>query len=58
MKNRYDCSMKIYGNILIGAGKLSKIPILSKEAKRRQKELVRPLSNRFIPVDTKPFFER
>jgi putative transposase len=37
MKNRYDCSMKIYGNILIGAGKLSKIPKLSKEAKQRLK---------------------
>ena len=31
--------MKIYGNILIGAGKLSRIPILSKEAKRRLKWL-------------------
>lgn len=29
--------MKIYGNILIGASKLSKIPTLSKEAKRRLK---------------------
>lgn len=29
--------MKIYGNILIGANKLSKIPRLSKEAKRRLK---------------------
>ena len=35
MKNRYGCSMKIYGNILIGAVKLSKIPKLSEEAKRR-----------------------
>lgn len=37
MKNRYGCSMKTYGNILIGANKISKIPILSKEAKRRLK---------------------
>jgi len=37
MKKRYGCSMKIYGNILIGAGKLSRIPQLSKEAKRRLK---------------------
>lgn len=37
MKNRYGCSMKTYGNILVGAGKLSKIPKLSKEAKRRLK---------------------
>lgn len=37
MKNRYSVPMNIFGNILPGARKISKITVLSKEAKQRLK---------------------